>query len=156
MQGRAAVEVWVITIGVLAAVVAGLFAWPTNRKPRMTLKTVTVSVGGVSVQAELADTNELRARGLSGRQTLADGNGMLFLFSAPERPGFWMQGMKFPLDLIWVTGDRVSEITARVPLPLAGQTPPVYQPRIPVTAVLEVPAGFSQRQGVRIGDPVVW
>lgn len=146
----------VTSLGILAASAAWWFSWPAKRTPSARQKTVTVAVHGISIPAEVADTDELRGRGLSGRKTLAEGSGMLFVFPLPSRPGFWMRGMNFPLDFIWIAGGRVSEITADVlPTTGAGRLT-VYRPQSPVTAVLEVPAGFSLRRGISVGDSIAW
>jgi hypothetical protein len=53
--------------------------------------TKIVHIGSTSVIAEVADTPALIERGLSGRGSLQDGQGMLFVFSAENRWGFWMK-----------------------------------------------------------------
>lgn len=147
---------WYVGVAAFALLMIGLaagvrlFTSPAHRP------WVSITIGGIRISAEVAATPETRARGLSGRAQLPEGTGMLFIFDAPERPAFWMQGMNFPLDLIWITGDRVLEITPNVPAPVAGQELPRYLPANPVNAVLEVPAGFCQRHGIQVGDPVQW
>jgi uncharacterized membrane protein (UPF0127 family) len=70
-----------------------------------------------------------------------------------------MKGMRFPLDLVWIDGDRVVDVTARVPNEPPG-TPdaqlPVYSPSRPANRVLEVNAGWAQRNGVKAGDRVLY
>lgn len=51
---------------------------------------------------EIAHTDVLRSLGLGGRDNFPRGKGMLFLFDKPDRYGFWMEGMKFPLDMIFL------------------------------------------------------
>jgi hypothetical protein len=112
---------------------------------------VRVTIRGSSVRAELARTAEARARGLSGRGPLGEGEAMLFLFPEPEFPGFWMQGMRFDLDLVWIRGERVVDVTA-----FASHREPerVHRPREAADRVLEVPAGTAARHGWRPGDRV--
>ena len=68
-----------------------------------------------------------------------------------------MKGMRFPLDLVWINGGRVVQVTPRVPDELPG-TPeselPIYSPSRPANRLLEVNAGWAERNGVRRGDPV--
>jgi len=47
----------------------------------LTAETVTVRFEGDSVVAEVADTSELRERGLGYRDELANGTGMLFVYN---------------------------------------------------------------------------
>ena len=72
---------------------------------------------------DLADTPEKRFQGLSGREILEEGTGMLFVFQEERQHTFWMKDMRFPLDMIWITaectgGTYASEELARSNLPL--------------------------------------
>jgi uncharacterized membrane protein (UPF0127 family) len=68
----------------------------------LTSKGPYVIIAGVRLSVEVADTPAERGRGLSGREMLPENSGMLFVFDTPGRYGFWMYGMKFPLDIIWI------------------------------------------------------
>jgi uncharacterized membrane protein (UPF0127 family) len=114
-----------------------------------------VRVGMHVIDAEVADTFESRARGLSGRRRLPEGRGMLFVYGRADRYGFWMPDMHFDLDLVWIRGDRVAEITPDVPHDPPEGGLPVYRPSVAVDRVLEVPAGTAARLGWAAGDPVV-
>ena len=113
-------------------------------------------VGEAKVKAEIADDNAERALGLGGRDSLARDAGMYFVLTTSS-PRIWMKGMRFPLDLVWINDGRVVQVTPRVPDEPPG-TPetqlPVYSPSKPANRVLEVNAGWAQRNGVRPGDPV--
>jgi len=118
---------------------------------------VTVRVGGDEVRADVADTDQERAAGLSGRAALARDQGMLFEFPAASRPAFWMRGMRFPIDIVWIARGRVTEVTARAPVPRPGTSEselPLYRPRRNADRVLEVSAGWARRNGVGPGDAV--
>jgi len=106
-------------------------------------------------RVEIADTPEQRAKGLSYRDTMPFDCGMLFVFKEKARYTFWMKGMRFPLDFLWIDGNRIVDITEKVPLP-AGETLPVYSPRIPVNRVLELNAGVVENLGISIGDTLVF
>ena len=123
-------------------------------------ETVTVQIDGLAVQAELAQTPEERAQGLSERDSLAAGAGMLFVFETERQPSFWMRGMRFPLDFLWISaGLRVVDRTEDVPPP-DPETPdadlPRYVPDAAVLYVLEVNAGVIREAGVEIGDTVIF
>ena len=68
---------------------------------------VQVHISALAIDAEQARTQEDRAQGLSGRESLAADAGMLFVFEAERRPGFWMREMQFPLDFIWISAEGV-------------------------------------------------
>ena len=114
---------------------------------------VEVQIGMYRLRAEVADTPARRSQGLSGRRTLAADRGVVFPYSDPARPAFWMPDMHFDIDIVWIREGRIVDLHARVPHEV---TPPLprYQPREPIDRVLEVPAGTAERLGWRVGDPV--
>jgi uncharacterized membrane protein (UPF0127 family) len=112
-----------------------------------------VSVGMHVVRAEVADTLERRTRGLSGRESLREGEGMVFPYAQADRHGFWMKDMRFDIDIVWIRAGRVVDVTHRAVHDPPGELP-VYRPREPADLVLEVPAGTAERLGWRPGDPV--
>ncbi len=118
-------------------------------------QTVQVDVSGLSVQAEIADSDMLRQQGLMFRDNIKEGEGMLFVFPIEGRHAFWMKNMRFPLDIIWIKGNKIVKIDQNVPIPTKGETSPkLYYPPISVNYVLEVNAGFSKKNNLGIGDLV--
>jgi len=115
--------------------------------------TAEVTIGIHRIEVEVADTPERMSRGLSGRSRLAEGRGMVFPYARAERYGFWMQGMHFDIDIVWIRGDRIVDVSSRVPHDPPGDLP-VYRPGEPADLVLEVPSGTVERLGWRIGDEV--
>jgi len=61
---------------------------------------------GRVVTAEIAKTEEERARGLMFRDRLGENEGMLFIFEEPDFYSFWMKNMKFPIDIIWLSEEK--------------------------------------------------
>ncbi|MBP7768760.1 DUF192 domain-containing protein [Candidatus Woesebacteria bacterium] len=111
---------------------------------------------GKMVSLEVVTSAESITQGLSGRRELGS-DGMLFLFANKRMPTFWMKEMQFPLDLIWLDGEVVLEVTENVPAPDPAQPLrelPVYQPAVEVDGVLEVPAGGSTAWGLTKGSVV--
>lgn len=111
-----------------------------------------VELAGQRVKVELAMTPEAQAQGLSARQDLAEGTGMLFVFDVPSRQGFWMQDMNFPIDIIWIAGDMKVVYIKKDARPES--YPEVFTPPADAKYVLEVPAGFAERYGLQVGDVV--
>ena len=107
---------------------------------------------------EVVDTPDSRAQGLSGRESLPGGAGMLFVFEEEGSYAFWMKEMKFPLDMVWIDAScRVVDITRDVPAPQPGQTLAdlnTYGPESPAMYVLEINAGASDAAGLKTGDAV--
>ncbi|MEW6610560.1 MAG: DUF192 domain-containing protein [Patescibacteria group bacterium] len=115
-----------------------------------TQKTAAITLNGIPVRAEIMRTPEEKARGLSGRESLEEGKGMLFVFDPPTRPSFWMKDMRFPIDIIWIYQDKVIGVTPNIPYPADAHSPlPTYSPPDFVTHVLEVPAGWAERNDIK-------
>jgi len=108
----------------------------------------------VAVPVEVARTEAEKTRGLSGRDRLAPDRGMLFVYEAPVRPLIWMRGMRFPLDILWIRDGRVVDLVRGAKAPTPGEAPQEFAPREDAQYVLEVPAGFVERQGIAVGDRV--
>lgn len=111
-----------------------------------------LTTGKVKVKAEAVSTPERLHLGLSYRRELPEGQGMLFFMPAIEVQTFCMRGMRFPLDLIWIVNRRVAGITRNVPPTFPGN---LTSPE-PVNYVLEVPGGFADKYGIKVGDRVSW
>ena len=108
-----------------------------------------LQVGKSGVAVEVRDTEEGRSQGLSGREKLAEDEGMLFVFDQPGIYGFWMKGMKFPLDFIWIKDNAVAEITENVAVSRMD-----IRPKEAVDKVLEVNSGWVKQNNVRVGDKI--
>ncbi len=134
----------------LAAACGGANEEPAGSEPvhgHVTIRNQRVSV-------ELARSPAEQARGLGYRDSLSWGHGMLFLYDEPGFPGFWMRGMRFSIDIVWIRDDRIVDISAHVPFEPGGNGPRV-RPRQLTNRVLEVPAGYAAVQGWRVGDRVL-
>ena len=115
-------------------------------------------IGDVGWGAEVADTPEKRRKGLAERDSLAELTGMVFVVPRGQTSGFWMAGMKFALDLVWISADcTVSEITRDAP-PVATSTLPseiaIYKSAVPTAFTFEINAGEVELYGIELGDRV--
>lgn len=107
-----------------------------------------VIVGGEEYALEIADTETKRSLGLGERDGLCARCGMLFIFDDEAQHGFWMKGMRFPLDIVWLREGVVVHIEQRISPADAS----VYQPPVAADQVLEFNAGVAD--GLRIGELV--
>ncbi len=110
-----------------------------------------VVLGGKEFRVEVANTMISRAKGLSGHAPLTDNEGMLFLFGESGNYGFWMKDMKFPIDIIWIDGNKITTIAPGV---TPNTYPSSFYPDLPSDKVLEINAGTVQNLGVKVGDEV--
>ncbi len=134
---------WIVFIGIFFTVVYYV------RHPL----TSTVTIKGIRYAVEVAATPEEKELGLGGRDSLKPLQGMIFPYDHSERFSYWMKGMKFPIDIVWIRDYRIVDISKNVPVSTDG-TLPVYASREPVNLVLEIAAGESDRNGFQIGDIV--
>jgi uncharacterized membrane protein (UPF0127 family) len=120
-------------------------------------QTATITVGTTPLQVELAITLAERERGLGYRAGLEPGTGMLFIDDAAKPQTFWMKGMRFCLDIVWIDGTQIVGAAQSV-CPAPYGTPdnqlPIYASPEPVKYVLEVPAGWLAANGYGAGTPV--
>ncbi|MDP3836758.1 MAG: DUF192 domain-containing protein [bacterium] len=114
-----------------------------------------VSVGSCDFEAEVVTTAKAHYLGLSGRKSLDVDKGMLFLFDNKADHTFVMRDMNFPLDIIFISDNRVVNLYQDLP-PEDTVTKMSYHSGAPVNAVLEVPAGSSRACGIGVGSQVKW
>lgn len=113
-----------------------------------------VKIGGNEIKAEVAVSDEKRAKGLSGRKELPKESGMLFVFENPEIHPFWMKDMLIPLDLVFID-QNYNVVDLRKNLPPCSDV--VCDKIIPVTNVkyaIELNAGWLDEKGVKVGDKI--
>ncbi len=102
--------------------------------------TATITVGEAPWLVAVAETAELRARGLMGVADLGELDGMLFAFPAETSARFWMKNTLLPLDIAFFSADRtlVAVLTME---PCAAEPCPTYGPDTSYRWALEAPAG---------------
>ncbi len=108
-----------------------------------------VVVGKHTFRVDVADEPVERYQGLSGREKLDDGGGMLFIFEKPDLYGFWMKDMRFSIDIIWIKRGRVAGISEKLD---PSSYPKLFYPPEPVDYVLEISSGEASRRGIKVGD----
>lgn len=115
-----------------------------------------ITVGSKNLMVEIVNSDESRSKGLSGRPSLAEDQGMLFDFTNSEyrRPNFWMKDMKFDIDIIWINNNEIVGITDYVPATYNNVNLPTYSPPKDITHVLEVNSGWTERNNVNVGDKI--
>ena len=146
-----------IAVGIFVAMAGGYIVYQIiGERGAENLKTAFLRVGNVALEVEIADDAVSRARGLSGRADLEKGRGMLFIFPDARIQHFWMKGMNFPIDIIWIRGGKIAGAEEGVHPSSGLATPPIYQSPLPVEMVLEVAAGEFNRLNLRPGDSALF
>ncbi|MEO8065276.1 MAG: DUF192 domain-containing protein [Candidatus Doudnabacteria bacterium] len=116
--------------------------------------TPNVTIAGHVLNVDVARTPQEQAQGLGGRASMPENDGMIFIFQTPGQVAFWMKDTMIPLDFIWVRNGKVVEITPNVlPQPDAADADLIrYMPSVPVDSTIEVNAGWSAKNGIKVGD----
>ncbi len=102
----------------------------------------------------VAKTLEDMYRGLGGRSSLDDKDGMLFVYDFPGEHGIVMRDMQFAIDIVWLDRGTVVDIAPGVPAEpgVPEHALRLYRPRVASTLILELPAGWAAAHDLKIGD----
>lgn len=139
----------------LIAIIGGVWWWLLIRDTLFSdTDTVLIRFPNGSIYAEVAASVLKHSAGLSGRESLGIDHGMLFVFPKPQSLTFWMKGMRFPLDFIWIRNNVVVDISPHMQPPQNTFDLSIVRPKELANMALEVNAGTVKRLGIKIGDPV--
>lgn len=101
---------------------------------------------------EVARVQSQKQRGLMEREKLPEQGGMIFIYENETRPLFWMKNMRIPLDFIWLDRwGKVVDIRENVPECRIANCPTLESAK-PAQYVLEISAGATQKNRIRMGD----
>ena len=123
---------------------------PPGQASRVIFETPT---GPQHVMVEVAATPQDRRKGLMGRETLAPGHGMLFVFDGQKVQTFWMRNTLISLDMVFIAGEpsganmRVVGIVHEA-MPHSTQIRSVEQAS---RFVVEVPGGWAGDHAIGAG-----
>lgn len=104
---------------------------------------------------EIADTFELRQRGLMMREQLGEHHGMWFTYNE-ERPGyagFWMYRTLIPLDIAFIDSDmEIVKIITMEPCPsIDPNRCPAYPPQVSYHGAVELNKGYFKKYNIQEG-----
>jgi len=143
----------VVVLFVVIVLISGKNGTPISNYASTITGQAIVNINGSNLVAAVADTPLERERGLAGTHTLNDKSGVYFVFDDSDTHAFWMKGMTIPIDIIWM--DENNQIVYIEENVQPNTYPKTYQPPVPAKYVLEVAAGYVQRNNVSVGDLVV-
>lgn len=111
----------------------------TSSKPARAV--VRIGPAPVEFRVEVAQNADQQRDGLSSRDSLSEGTGMLFRFGSRSEQQVWMADMKIPLDIAWIVDGKVLAVDTLTPCTEPDQnTCPLWTSPSPVDALMEVPA----------------
>ena len=126
-------------------------AW-AQEPPKIEPITIATADTSTMLSAEIADTEELRQRGLMFRHILPPDQAMLFDFGKPRPAAMWMKNTYMSLDMLFVREDGTIAALAENTVPKSLDTVSVQEP---VQGVIELAAGTVKRLGIYKGDKVI-
>ncbi len=110
----------------------------------------SVESNDLGLKIEVADSVSERKKGLSGRESIANDEGLVLVFDEEDYHGIWMKEMNFSIDIIWINQDK-KVVDYR--LSVVPETyPEIFLPGKPAKYVLEVKSGFVEQEKIEIGD----
>ena len=142
-----------ITIAAVIIGIVGLLTLPGDSKlESVEFPMGTITVDGIPLQVQIADSEPRRVRGLMFQEQLPYDQGMIFVFQEPAPYSIWMLNMQFPLDLIWFDKDgQVVHIEENAPPCKSTVELVTCESMIPggeALYVLEVTAGFVKNNNI--------
>lgn len=124
---------------------------------RVNQSSSSVTINNNVFKVSIADEASEREIGLSNRDTLAQDEGMLFVFDTKDYFPFWMKDTRIPLDIIFIDDDLIVYIFENVVPPSPSQLKselPLYTPDKKANYVLEINGGMVRRYNIKVGDKV--
>jgi uncharacterized membrane protein (UPF0127 family) len=103
------------------------------------------------IDVEMAETPKEKELGLMFRTELADNQGMLFPYGAPQEVTMWMHNTYIPLDMVFIRADGTVHRIEQRAEPLSDR---IISSEGQVSAVLEMAGGAAQRLGLKPGDRI--
>lgn len=144
-------EIAVILAVAVILILIIYFMSAKGEKRRLTL--INSEDRHIELDIEIADNPVTRAKGLMGRSSLGEYEGMLFIFNRSGIYSFWMLNTTIPLDAIYLSEDgTVVDIIEMEPCGLNITRCRNYIPEAEAMYVLEVNQGFSRKQKIEVGD----
>ena len=107
---------------------------------------VDITIGDKKYKVEIADTPEKQEKGLMGRKSLPENQGMLFIYDEPQDLSYWMKDTFISLDIIFIDDD-MEVVSVKQGQPMSEE--PITEND--VQYVLEV----NSNSGIEEGDQLV-
>jgi hypothetical protein len=108
-------------------------------------------IAGIDI--ELAQNESQRQLGLMYRDTMAENQGMLFVFDNEEVRSFWMKNTILSLDIVFVNALNEIVTIHKYTTPYSEET---YESTKPAKYVIELNAGYTDKRKISVGDRVSW
>jgi len=115
---------------------------------------IQVYLGGHPIFLKVANSPASITQGLSGLYQMP-ADGMLFVLPQKQIATFWMKGMNFDLDFVWLADGKIVEFSEKAKHPQPNtpdESLKIYSPHEPVDEVIELVAGQVAQLQLKVGD----
>ena len=106
---------------------------------------------GSTFSVEYAQTDEERAKGLMFKESMADDEGMLFIFDEEKSRRFWMKNTLIPLDIIFLDENKTVVFIHENAQPCKEDPCKLYESP-PAKYVFEINGGLTKKKNIVIGS----
>lgn len=114
----------------------------------------TVVINGVSLNVEIALTEEQQQYGLMNRTQLPENSGMLFIFDQEDYRSFWMKNTFVDLSIAYVGANKkiLEIIDMEASKSSLDANPKTYPSSRKAKYALEVKQGWFKKNKIKVGD----
>ncbi|MFA6285380.1 MAG: DUF192 domain-containing protein [Parcubacteria group bacterium] len=147
MENRTKIKVFVGVIGVAIIVILANYIFSEVISVRGNV-IKRVYIRDILVKSELVKSEAKIEKGLAGRTSLPEGRGMLFEMMGENTQHFWMKGMRFAIDIIWIENGRVIGCEKNI----FPNDQRIFTSPGNAGYVLEVPEGFCDKNKVEVNN----
>lgn len=142
----------ILALGIGWLVLMPLGQWHDTRNPS---PTHYFEINGKQILLETAVTDQEKRQGLKGRNSLPVNRGMLFTVNPEQDVQLWMDGVRFPLDMVFVHNEKVSAVLSDVPPCTTSPADcPIYASGGMVDSVIELAAGTAESLSLAEGSTI--
>jgi uncharacterized membrane protein (UPF0127 family) len=121
--------------------------------PRTKLIIDTSGSGCILFDVYVAQTPEHRSQGLMYIESMADYEGMIFIYSASLQISMWMKNTLIPLDMLFI--DKDLKIASMHP-DAVPHSEEIIESGKQVAAVIELNAGSIKRFNIKSGNRIIF
>lgn len=112
----------------------------------------SLTINNKTIKIEVADTEELKTKGLMFRESLPDDSGMLFMYPQEDIRYFWMKNTPLPLSIAFIASTGIIvDIQDMKPYNLE-----TISSSGPAQYALEMNQGWFKKNNIKAGDRVVF
>ena len=140
---------FILIIFPVLIIILGIFVLSRGQN---TMKTIKIK--NQQFEINIVKTQADIEKGLSGRENMAENEGMLFEFSDLDFRTFWMKNMNFPIDIIFIDENyKICDIKENFQS-CQSINCPNYISKCNAQYVLETNTGFAKLNKIQINELV--